>query len=360
MHFRYLKWDPQLLNRLKQFKSLLQLFNYLLLKANGEVEQAMEWMRYLQQRGLIDPAADLEEFFDQLEEQRVVQRTEEGMSLGPRGEWAVRKQAFNAIFNGLRQSLAGGHPTPYEGAGGDPLPETRPYEFGDDFRQIDFRASFQNALRRGSLQLREQDLEVYETEFSTSCATALLLDISHSMILYGEDRITPAKQVALALTELIMSEYPRDSLTVIVFGDEAWEVSVGDLPYVSVGPYHTNTKAALEVGRTILMRKKTANRQIFMITDGKPTVVVEPDGQVYRNTWGLDPHIVSRTLDEALICRRNHIPITTFMVASDYDLKEFVLRLTKLNNGRAYFSSLDYLGEYVLLDFINNRQRRVR
>jgi len=360
MRFRYLKWDPQLLDWLKQFKSLFQLFNYLLLKSNGDVEQAMEWMRYLQQRGVIDPEADLEEFFEQLEEQRIVQRTEAGMHLGPRGEWALRKQAFKAIFDGLKQSLAGGHPTPYEGPGGEPLPETRPYEFGDDFRQIDFRASFQNALRRGSLQLHEQDLEVHETEFSTSCATALLLDISHSMILYGEDRITPAKQVALALTELILSEYPRDSLTVIVFGDEAWEVAPGDLPYLSVGPYHTNTQAALALARTLLLRKKMANRQIFMITDGKPTVVVEPDGRIYRNTWGLDPHIVSRTLDEALLCRRHQIPITTFMLARDYDLQDFIRNLTRLNRGRAYFSSLDYLGEYVLLDFIRNRQRRVR
>jgi uncharacterized protein with von Willebrand factor type A (vWA) domain len=189
-------------------------------------------------------------------------------------------------------------------------------------------------------------------------ATALLLDVSHSMILYGEDRITPAKRVALALVELIRSRYPKDALHVILFGDTAREISVRDLTYTGVGPYHTNTHAALRLARQILLRKKHTNKQVFMITDGKPTALFE-EGRLYLNPIGLDRKIVNKTLDEAAECRRLGIPITTFMLARDPQLVRFVETLTEVNRGRAFFSSLDRLEKTVFVDFIRNRKRRV-
>lgn len=366
--FRYSQWDPSLLAKLQQSDGLMQLFGWLLLKTDGDVEQAMEWMRMLlergvlQQLGLAQSLEELEAFFRELRRHQVVRQDPGGsgaLVLGARGEQEIRRSALKRIFDGLKKGGAGDHPVPFEGSGSDAMPELKPYQFGDDLRSIDFTRSFQNALHRGGLGLSEDDLEVRATEHLTSCATALLVDISHSMTLYGEDRITPAKQVALALSELIMTEYPRDKLTIIVFGDDAGEVEVADLVYLSNGPYHTNTKAGLRAAREILMRQKTTNRQVFMITDGKPSVIFEPDGTIYRNSFGLDPRIVNKTLDEALICRQKRIPITTFMVASDPYLQQFVMDLTRLNNGRAYFASPDKLGSYVFMDFMRNRQRMV-
>ena len=178
------------------------------------------------------------------------------------------------------------------------------------------------------------------------------------MILYGEDRFTPAKEVALALTELILTRYTRDTLDVVLFGDEAVPVAIKDLPFASVGPFHTNTKAGLEHARRILERRKNPNKQIFMVTDGKPTVIHLPGEGIYRNTFGLDEKIINRTLDEAVVCRRKGIPITTFMVTEDPYLQQFVLRLTELNRGRAYFTSPDGLGSFVFRDFIRNRRGR--
>ena len=205
----------------------------------------------------------------------------------------------------------------------------------------------------------EDDLEVREREFSTSCATVLLIDISHSMTLYGEDRITPAKRVALALTELILTKYPKDALHVVLFGDDAMEISVQQLTYAGVGPYHTNTHAGLRLARRILMRKKHTNKQIFMITDGKPTVLFDGN-RLYRNTFGLDRRIVNKTLDEAAECKRHRITITTFMLARDPLLVQFVEKLTRINRGRAFFSSVDALEQAVFVDFVRNRQKRMR
>ena len=210
-----------------------------------------------------------------------------------------------------------------------------------------------------SFQLREDDLEVRERERFVSAATVLMLDISHSMILYGEDRITPAKRVALALVELIRTRYPKDALHLVLFGDDAREVPLRELPYSGVGPYHTNTHAGLQLARHILMRKKHSNRQIFMITDGKPTALNERDG-LYLNPFGLDRKIVRRTLNEAAECRRYGIPITTFMLAREPLLVDFVRQMTEINHGRAYFSSLRDLEQKVFVDFIRNRTRRVR
>ncbi|MHC5052991.1 MAG: VWA domain-containing protein, partial [Planctomycetota bacterium] len=191
-----------------------------------------------------------------------------------------------------------------------------------------------------------------------SCATVLLIDISHSMTLYGEDRITPAKRVALALTELILTKYPKDTIDVVLFGDEARVVALDKLPYITNGPFHTNTRAGLITAQEILKRKRSANRQIIMITDGKPSAIHE-EGRLYKNPYGLDPKVVARTLDEAGRCRRKGIPITTFMLTSDPYLKSFVQDFTEVNRGRAYFAESARLESFVLVDFLKNRRRRV-
>jgi uncharacterized protein with von Willebrand factor type A (vWA) domain len=185
-----------------------------------------------------------------------------------------------------------------------------------------------------------------------------MLDISHSMILYGEDRITPAKQVALALSELIRQKFPKDYLALVVFGDDAKLVSLAELPFLNVGPFHTNTRAGLQLARNLLRRKKIANKQIFMVTDGKPSAIFDDHGRLYKNSFGLDPRIVNKTLDEAVACRREKVTISTFMVARDPYLINFIEELTKANQGRAYYSKLDNLGEYVFVDYIRNRRKK--
>ncbi|HEY7598298.1 MAG TPA: VWA domain-containing protein, partial [Candidatus Limnocylindrales bacterium] len=210
----------------------------------------------------------------------------------------------------------------------------------------------------GELELTEEDLEVFETEHLTACATVVAIDISHSMVLYGEDRITPAKTVALALTELITTKYPKDHLGVILFGDRAEKIELGEIPRVQAGPFHTNTREALQLARGLLARQKQPNKQVFLITDGKPSAITE-GGRIYKNPFGLDLKIVNRTLEEADLCRRQRVVITTFMLATDPLLTDFVEKLTQVNRGRAYFASPYNLGEFILADYIRNRRRRV-
>ena len=206
--------------------------------------------------------------------------------------------------------------------------------------------------------LSEDDLEVYETELTTNCATVILIDISHSMVLYGEDRITPAKQVSLALAELIQTKFPKDFLALVAFGDDAQLLSLHELPFLSVGPYHTNTRAGLQMARSLLRKCGHVNKQVFLVTDGKPSAIYDESGRLYKNPYGLDPRIVNKTLDEALQCRREFITISTFMVAQDPSLVDFVDELTKVNRGRAYYTSLQSLGDFVLVDYIRNRRKR--
>lgn len=363
MRLRYTKWNEELFKQLKDFQSLLQIFNYLILQTSGDVEKAFRLMQYLQRQGILDQGFDLGEFKKRLEEEEIVRRERGNYKLTHKGEHRIRTESLKLIFNHLKKGPLGEHNIPREGAGTkDYLPERRPFQFGDEIADIDFRESFFNTIKRigpEEMSLTEDDLRVQEVESSTSCATVLLLDISHSMILYGEDRITPAKQVSLALTELIQTQFPRDSLNLVLFGDEATEVKLDQLPYVEVGPYYTNTKAGLQLARQILLRKKHPNKQVFLITDGKPSLIVKPNGQVYRNSVGLDPIIVNRTLDEAVACRRKKITITTFMVTSDPYLQSFVKKLTELNKGRAYFTSPDSLGEYIFWDFVSNRRKKI-
>jgi len=364
MRFLYSKWDDEFYARLKKLTDLLSIFNFLLVRLNGDVEEAFRLMEKLQEEGLIDPDYDLEELRRQLEQSRIIKETRAGLKLTTKGEQNIRQDAFDLIFKKMRPSGKGQHMLPNEGGSSEEwLPEKRSFKFGDNYQSVDFNSSLLNSIVRSNsfdFDISENDLEVFESEKSCSCATVLMIDISHSMILYGEDRITPAKKVAMAFTELILTKYPKDDLSIVLFGDNAKEVQIKDLPYVSVGPYYTNTQAGLRLARQILMTRKHINKQIFMITDGKPSMIIRSNGQVYRNPAGLDPLIVNRTLDEAVVCRKKKITITTFMVTDDSYLQTFVKRLTELNRGRAYFSSVDNLGSYVIWDFVNNRRKRSR
>ncbi len=359
--FRYERWEPELLERMKRFATLMALFHHLLLQQNGDVEEALRMMKRLQERGYIDRTINLEDFKASLEEAKIVSLKNGVPKLTPKGERFVRTEALNKIFSSLKKGAFGDHRTGYEGAGGERLPETKPYKFGDDLADLDLLQTMKNALRRSGLELSlaEDDFELNEREHTAACATVLMVDVSHSMVLYGEDRITPAKTVALALAELIQTKYPKDSLDVILFGDDAIEVKVRELPYIGAGPYHTNTRAGLQMAQRLLLKKKHPNKQVFMITDGKPSAVNE-GGRLYKNPYGLDPKIVGMTLEEAARCRRNKIVITTFMLTTDPSLVDFVNTLTHVNRGRAYFSSPDDLGGSVFVDYIRNRKRRLK
>jgi uncharacterized protein with von Willebrand factor type A (vWA) domain len=362
LRHRYLHLDPDLVRQLLAGLDLLRLFNQLVLASGGDVEQAMEWMRYLQQQGYIGEGVDLEAFFAALEREQLVERGSEGaLQMTAGGERRIRRSAFEEIFGALKRGGPGYHPIRAAGEGSERQPETRPYEFGDELNRIDSVKSLHNALKRtkGDLALAEEDLEVFETEHLTSCATVVAIDVSHSMVLYGEDRITPAKTVALALTELITSKYPKDDLQVILFGDRAERIDLGEISKVQAGPFHTNTREARQLARGLLSRQKQPNKQVFLITDGKPSAITEDNGQIYKNPFGLDLRIVNKTLDEADFCRRQKIVVTTFMLATDPALTEFVEKLTQINRGRAYFASPYNLGEFILADYIKNRRRRV-
>ncbi len=363
MKHQYLYLDPELIKALLAGLDLLRLFNQLVLATGGDVEEAQDWMRYLQQQGHLPEEIDLEAFFASLENQNLVGRDGEGgLQLTTGGERKIRRSAFEEIFSTLDKSGPGYHAVRASGEGIERLPETRPYAFGDDVHLLDSSRSLQNAFRRGQgseFSLLEEDLEIHETEHLTSCATVVAIDISHSMILYGEDRITPAKTVALALTELITTKYPKDHLSVILFGDQAEQVFLSEIPYIQAGPYHTNTRDALQLSRSILARQKQPNKQIFLVTDGKPSAITE-NGRIYKNPFGLDMRIVNLTLEEADLCRRQKVVITTFMLATDTMLTQFVEKLTQINRGRAYFASPYNLGEFILADYIRNRRRRVR
>jgi uncharacterized protein with von Willebrand factor type A (vWA) domain len=341
---------------------MISLFSHLVMQTSGDVEEALEWLRQLaQQYGLFDENLSLEELIDKLKEMGIIEDANEGLELTSRGIQRIRHDALREIFRSLRQAPSGAHETPFLGSGTDRMSETRKFSFGDEPTGIDLTSTLSNAFRRDGIEeftIREEDLEVYETEHQTSCATVLMIDISHSMVLYGEDRITPAKQVGLAMAELVMTRFPKDYLALVVFGDDAKLVSINELPFLSVGPYHTNTKAGLQLARDLLRRRGNANKQIFMVTDGKPSAIFETNGRLYKNSFGLDPKIVNKTLDEAVACRREKVPITTFMVARDPYLIGFVEELTKVNQGRAYYSSLNNLGECVFVDYVRNRRKR--
>ena len=363
--WRYAKFDAAAAAREERLRQLQRLLVELLLRTNGDVNEALGWLEQLGKRhGLFDGALTMDDFKRWLEGERTVAKDARGMlRLAPAGEKLMRASSLDEVFRALKRGEAGDHRVPASGEGGERLPETRPWSFGDALERLDGAGTIAAAIRRSGLDdfnLAEEDLAVFETEQHAACATVLLLDVSHSMVLYGEDRITPAKKVALALSELITTRYPKDDLHVVLFGDTAWEVPLDELPYCGVGPFHTNTRAGLQLARQILRRKKQPNRQIFMLTDGKPSALTDTDGRIYKNAFGLDEQVVNKTLEEAVACRRQGIPITTFMLTQDPTLVEFVERFTAANKGRAFYSSADAVESFVFVDFLRNRKRRQR
>ncbi|MDQ6891300.1 MAG: VWA domain-containing protein [Acidobacteriota bacterium] len=358
MRYRYSDYPVDLLRGLLTYQELVKLFLQIVLQTGGDVEEALQWMKYLQERGMIDEGIDLDAFRKELEKSEMVEDQGGKLQLTAAGERRIRRSALEEIFTSLSKSGPGYHAIPRAGGGGELLPETRGYEFGDNPTAIDGIRTIGNAVRRDAddITLKAEDFEVHEEEHLTSCATVLAIDISHSMILYGEDRFTPAKKVALALVELIQSKYPKDSVDVILFGDDAKRVPISEISKTMVGPYHTNTRAGLALARKLLVHRKNPNKQIFLITDGKPSAIWER-GRLYKNPFGLDLKIVNRTLEEADACRRDGITITTFMIATDSYLVDFVDKLTKINRGRAYYASPYNLAEFLFTDYIRNRKK---
>jgi len=364
--FQFAKFIPPEQKEGSKFEQLLNIFQQLLLMTSGDVEQAMAWMNQLdRQYGLTDDKYGMGNFFDDLKEKGyLTEENEEGkLAMTAKSEQTIRKSALEEIFGKLKRSKSGGnHHTPYTGVGDERSSDLRSYQFGDTLEQISMTESIRNAQINSGVEeftLMERDLEVVDKEQKTQTSTVLMIDISHSMILYGEDRITPAKKVGMALVELIKQKYPKDTIDIIVFGNDAWQIQVKDLPYLEVGPYHTNTVAGLELAMDLLRRRKNKNKQIFMITDGKPTCLKEGI-RYYKNSFGLDRKIVAKTLTLAAQCRRLDVPITTFMIASDPYLKQFVQEFTKVNNGRAYYSGLQGLGNMMFEDFQRNRRKNIK
>ncbi len=347
------------------FENLLKLLLQLLTITSGDVAEALNWLNQIDQKyGLTNNNYGMGDFIQELKDKNYIEENENGtlMILTSKGEQSIRRQSLEEIFGKLKKTPRGNHRTPLTGPGDELTSDRREYFFGDTPDQIDITGSIKNAqINHGidDFKLTEDDLEIEEKDFKAITSTVLMIDISHSMILYGEDRITPAKKVAMALSELITTKYPKDTLDIIVFGNDAWPIEIKDLPYLQVGPYHTNTVAGLQLAIDILRRRKTSNKQIFMITDGKPTCLKE-GVKYYKNSYGLDRKIVNRTLDKAATCRKLNITITTFMIARDPYLQQFVREFTKTNNGKAFYSSLNGLGDYIFEDYIRNRRRRVR
>lgn len=347
------------------FDDLLKLFTELLNYTSGDAREALAWMNELdKEHNITADDYGMGNFIEDLQTQGYLTEDNEAgeIRITPKTEQVIRRSALEEIFGKLKKSGRGQHATKFSGQGDERNAERREYQFGDSAEQIDMTTSLHNAQINhgiGDFRLTERDLEVEEMDYKTITSTVLMIDISHSMILYGEDRITPAKKVAMALSELISTRYPKDTLDIVVFGNDAWPIQIKDLPYLQVGPYHTNTYAGLQLATDILRRRKTSNKQIFMITDGKPTCLKEGN-RYYKNSFGLDRKVITKTLNMAAECKKLRIPITTFMIARDPYLQAFVREFTKTNGGKAFYSTLNGLGEYIFEDYIRNRKRTVR
>ncbi len=357
----FTRFDPRGEGKTK-FEQLLDLFTELLTYTNGDVSEALNWMNQLdKQYELTDDEYGMGDFIEELKEKGYIENDEQtgGIKITPKTEQGIRKRSLEEIFGKLKKTKQGDHHSFKPGQGDEMNPETRPFRFGDMLEQIDFTTSIRNAqINHGidSFSMQEDDLAIRETDFKAQTSTVLMIDISHSMILYGEDRITPAKKVAMALSELITTKYPKDTLDIVVFGNDAWPVEIKDLPYLQVGPYHTNTVAGLTLAMDILRRRRNPNKQIFMITDGKPTCLKQGN-RYYKNSFGLDRKITNRCLNLAAQCKKLKIPITTFMIATDPYLQRFVQEFTETNNGKAFFAGLDKLGSFVFKDFESGRRK---
>lgn len=361
---RFTEFIPEKNPEQSAFDNLLQIFLQLIVITSGDVGEALSWLTNLDRQYQISNAEyGIGDFIDDLKAKGYITENNENGSfeLSAKSEQDIRKNALEEIFGKLKKSGKGSHKTNLPGQGDEISTDFREFQFGDSPEQIALTESLRNAQINhgmGDFMLTESDLEIREREFKTQTSTVLMIDISHSMILYGEDRITPAKKVAMALAELITKKYPKDTLDIIVFGNDSWQIEIKDLPYLKVGPYHTNTVAGLNLAMDLLRRRKNKNKQIFMITDGKPTCLKEGI-KYYKNSFGLDPKILNKTLNLAAQCRRINIPITTFMIATDPYLKQFVREFTQVNNGNAYYSSLQGLGDLVFEDYRKNRRKNL-
>lgn len=303
------------------FDKLLKLFWELLTITSGDASEALNWLSELdKQYNLTGDSYGVGNFIENLKD-KVYLNEDENKNvyvITAKTEQSIRRQSLEEIFGKLKKSQRGNHRTSFSGFGDELTSDRREFNFGDSLEQIALTDSIKKAqINHGidEFRLTESDLEVEEKDFKALTSTVLMIDISHSMILYGEDRITPAKKVSMALSELITTKYPKDTLDIIVFGDDAWPIEIKDILFLHVGPFHTNTGAGLDLAEDILRRRKTSNKQIFMITDGKPTCLKE-GAKYYKNSFGLDRKIVNKTMDYAAKCRRSGITVTTFMIRS--------------------------------------------
>ncbi len=350
------------------FDKLFEIFKELITHTSGDFDEAIDWLRQLDvEYNLTDENYSIDDFIEDLKKKGYIREeitpNGPGMAITAKTERAIRQQALNQIFGKLKRSGSGNHSTKHKGLGDEHTGEFKEFHYGDSLDKISMTESLKNAQINhgaGDFKMTEEDLVVEETHHKSQMSTVLMIDISHSMILYGEDRITPAKKVAMALAELITTRYPKDTLDILVFGNDAWAISIGDLPYLQVGPYHTNTVAGLQLAMDLLRRKRNTNKQIFMITDGKPSCIRERDGTYYKNSVGLDPVIIDKCYNMAQQARKLHIPITTFMIAQDPYLERFVREFTQANHGKAFFTGLKGLGEMIFEDYETNRKKRIR
>ena len=347
----------------KNFEDLLKIYQQLLLITSGDFNKTISIMTELDRKHNFTPENyGIGDFIEDLKKKGYIKENpnDQKIKITKKSELELRHSALDEIFGKLKKDKTGSHMTNTFGSSLDFDSSTKPYEFGDNLENIAFNESIKNAQKNYGIEnfkLAETDLETYESDQKSQTSTVLLIDISHSMILYGEDRITPAKKVAMALSEMIMRKYKKDTLDVVVFGNDAWEVKIKDIPYLSVGPYHTNTIAGLELAMDLLRRRKNKNKQIFMITDGKPTCM-KVGINYYKNAFGLDPKILNKTYNLAAVCKKNGIRINTFMIASDPYLMEFVEKFTEINDGSAYFADLQNLGSMIFKDYNRNKVKR--
>jgi uncharacterized protein with von Willebrand factor type A (vWA) domain len=351
------------------FDKLFDIFKELIIHTAGDFDEAITWLRELDvEYKLTDENYTIDDFIEDLKKKGYIREEinedgSGGIGITAKTERAIRQQALDQIFGNLKKAGNGNHKTKHVGSGDEQTGEFRNYNFGDGLESISMTESLRNAQINNGIddfKLTENDLIVEESTYKAQMRPVLMIDISHSMILYGEDRITPAKKVAMALAELITTRYPKDTIDVLVFGNDAWPIAIKDLPYLKVGPYHTNTVAGLQLAMDILRRKRNTNKQIFMITDGKPSCVREKDGTYYMNSNGLDEYIVEQCYNQAAQARKLHIPITTFMIANDPYLQRFVNRFTEANQGKAFYTGLKGLGEMIFEDYEANRKKRIK
>ncbi|MHB0756780.1 vWA domain-containing protein [Polaribacter sp. M15] len=351
------------------FEKLFEIFKELITHTSGDFDEAIDWLRSLDKEyNLTTAEYTIDDFVEDLKKKGYIKEEADadgvgGTKITPKTERAIRQQALNHIFGKIKRTGSGNHKSKSPGVGDEHTGDFRAYQFGDNLDKVSMTESIRNAQINngiGDFTLSENDLVVEETLHKSQMSTVLMIDISHSMILYGEDRITPAKKVAMALAELITTRYPKDTLDILVFGNDAWTIKIKDLPYLQVGPYHTNTVAGLNLAMDLLRRKKNTNKQIFMITDGKPSCLRMSDGQYYKNSNGLDKYIVNKCYAMAQQARKLHIPITTFMIAQDPYLMQFVRAFTQANQGKAFYTGLKGLGEMIFEDYETNRKKRIR